>query len=202
VSGGQHGEREFRPSLETWWRTLLTPAGVTSAVLWLLLVVVQTADGGPGATVLLLLTTLSVGASVVGGQQAVHRVVVTGATVRHRVLPVRTRTIHRSDVARALLLPGYRAVGSVPTGLLVLLDRERRPLVRLDGVRWGRGQLREIALATGAPLDVVDAELRPADLRWRRMYELSWAERHPVVIGLLATGGVVALVVLLGSTSR
>ncbi|SHH16739.1 hypothetical protein [Geodermatophilus nigrescens] len=192
------GVREFRPSLRTWWRTLATPVPVTLVALWVLQVFVNTGDAGPGVALVFLLVTVSLGALVVGARHAAGRVVVTDASVRRHDLLARTRAVPRGDVASALLVPGYRQSGSVPTGLLVLLDRDRRPLLRLDGLRWGREQLREIAVATGAPLDVVDGDLRPADLRWRRLYELPWHERHPlgvlVVVAALLVGGAVLLV--------
>jgi hypothetical protein len=120
----------------------------------------------------------------------------TDDAVHRRGLVGRTRVVPREAVASVLWLPGFIARGGGATGLLVLLDAERLPLLRLDGEWWGADRLDRLAGAVGAPVTKVGDSLTPADLAWRNLYELPWRHQHPTLFGLAVTGGVLAITTL------
>ncbi len=71
--------------------------------------------------------------------------------MHRRALIGPTRVVPRDAVASVLWLPGSIRGGGVATGLLVLLDAERRPLLRLDGAWWGAGRLAALATWSAHP---------------------------------------------------
>ncbi|NEM06665.1 hypothetical protein [Geodermatophilus normandii] len=186
--------REFRPSLATYRRVLRSPARLAGLLLSLAVLAAGTASGGPGILVLVPLSLLVV-AVLLGAWLATGRVWVSERAVVRRGALGRRRTVLREDLASALLLTGFHERGDRPSGLLVLLDARRRPLLRLTGTWWGLDQLREVAHACGVPVTLVEGDLTPGELVWRRPYDLPWHHRHPVAAQLAVAVPAVALLV-------
>ncbi|TYP88473.1 hypothetical protein [Blastococcus xanthinilyticus] len=193
---------ELRPSLRTMGQALVAPVQLLALALLALLVAIQASAGDPR---LLWLAGAGLGILVLVGAlwRLLGRLQVTGQAVRYRNV-VCTRAVPRSRVAEVVLLPGFRdGRGARPSGLLVLLDAARRPLLRLDGLWWGRDRLSAIAEVVGAPVRLVPGELTPLDLPWRNVYELPWRHRHPYLVQVLTStaviGGALAAAWLVGS---
>ncbi|SEL46813.1 hypothetical protein SAMN04515665_11327 [Blastococcus sp. DSM 46786] len=180
------GTVELRPSLRTMGRAVVAP---TQLLLLALLAVNGALLAADDDAVVLWVPAAALGLAVlvVAVWRLVGRFQVTGQELRCRNL-LRTRAVPRSRVAEAVLLPAFRdGAGARPSGLLVVLDDARRPLLRLDGLWWGRDRLAAIAEAVGAPVRLVPEELTPADLAWRNVYELPWRHRHPYLVQVLTT---------------
>ena len=191
--GTDTGHVLIRPSLRTYGRTLRAPWMLLAPAALALNVGLALRDGddasvllGVGAAVLALVLLLAC-------WLLVARVWTTDSAVHRRDLLGRTRVVPRDAVASVLWLPGFHASGHPPTGLLVLLDAGRRPLLRLDGVWWGADRLAALAPAVGAPVTEVGDALTPADLAWRTMYELPWRHRRPTLFALVVTVGALAV---------
>ncbi|SDO22472.1 hypothetical protein [Geodermatophilus sp. DSM 45219] len=188
------GRQEFRPSLGTCRRALRSPGRLIGPLLALAALVVSAAGGGPGLVLALLAAVLLV-ALQRAAWLAVGRVRVSDSAVQRRGLTGRTRSVPRGDIASALLMPGFHERGDPPTGLLLLLDDRRRPLLRLSGEPWGLDWLREIAHASAVPVTVLDDDLTPGELAWRRVYEMPWWDRHRTLLEVAVVLTVVAVLV-------
>lgn len=184
----------LRPSLRTYGRTLRTPWMLLAPLVLALNVGLALRRGDDASVLLGAGGALLVLALLLVAWLLVARIWTTDAAVHRRDLLGRTRVVPRSSIASVLWLPGFGQSGGVPTGLLVLLDAGRRPLLRLDGVWWGADRLDRLAGAVGAPVTRIDDALTPADLAWRNMYELAWRHRHPALFALAVTGGTLAVV--------
>ncbi|WNV77237.1 hypothetical protein [Geodermatophilus sp. DSM 44513] len=187
--------QEVRPSLRTYAATLRTPGQLLAFAVAGLSLALNLADWTAAPALVALVGGVSALALPLLLQRYVARVRVTDRAVHRRDALGRTRVVPRAEIAQALLLPAFRSSGGPATGLLVLLDGRRRPLLRVHGRWWGADRLRSIAEAVAAPVLVIEDPLTPLELVWRRVYELSWRERHPVLTDVLVALGAVVLLV-------
>ncbi len=188
-------EVRIRPSLRTYGRTLRAPVQLLSLVPLALVLAVLVGSGDGAFALALLGGAVLVGALPLVVWVLVARVWTTDRAVHRRGPLGRTRVVARADVASVLWLPGYHRSGHPRTGLLVLLDGRRRPLLRLEGLWWGTEELAALAPAVGAPVAVVDSDLTPGRLAWRNPYDLPARHRHPVVLELAVALAVLAVCV-------
>ena len=185
----------IRPSLRAWARSHGAPARLLPLLSLALIAWAQVYEGN-GVGILVPIGCLVL---FVAGEGAatllVARVWTTDRAIHARGLLGRTRVVPRADVTEVLWMPGFRASGGPPTGLLLLLGAARRPLLRLEGERWGADRLAALAPALGPPVTVVADALTPGEVAWRRMYRLRWHEEHPALFALATVAGAVAFAV-------
>lgn len=108
---------------------------------------------------------------------------------------VGSRTFARSDLGQVVLTP-YQATTTDPRVVLTLvaLDRQGKRVLRLSSAIWSPVDLEGLAHAMG-PAPVVHTEvLNPKTLDERHPGSVSWAERHPYVLGVVIA---VALIVVI-----
>jgi hypothetical protein len=105
-----------------------------------------------------------------------------------------TRTRGPDELDRVVLINGYIDNG-VTVPYLLVLDRNGKRVLSLNGRFWSREQMMQLADALSISTDHLDVQ-RPLDLRRRYPRAVSFVAAHPYVSGLLlAIGVVIALVI-------
>jgi hypothetical protein len=184
AAGRRSGEvLSLRPSIRAVGRRYSAPTSRVALLLLLLVLAPQVASGQAVFALVALGVACLLIAVGLASWFVVGRVWLDENAVHRRTF-LGTRTVERNRIATVLLLPRFRAPWSPPVPRMVLLDQGRRPLLRVAGWTWDPERIRSFAEAVGAPVTVIDDEIRPMDLPWRRLYEMPWRERHPVLAQL------------------
>ena len=108
---------------------------------------------------------------------------------RHRHIPL-------AEVGVVLEVAGLEQASSLrpATPLLVVLDRQGKRLLRLNGAVWDTDDLHRIAQAVGAPIEGLGT-VKPKELAQRYPHAVTLVERRPVLFGVLIAVVLVVLVI-------
>lgn len=184
------GDVEVRPSSDQ-YRSFLakTPVAFIAIV-----VILYFREGVIGMLIGLVAGVLTLGGVLLYIGRA--RVRMDALTVTRRGF-VGSRSFARADLGQVILTP-YQATSTDPRVALTLiaLDRQGKRVLRLGSAIWRPADLEGLAHTMGpAPVVYTDV-LNPKALTERHPGSVSWAERHPWVVGVIGAVAIIVVIVV------
>ena len=154
------------------------------------LYVIVLPDGPWLAVVVTQLATLVLaGAAVVGYFRSAIWVGPDSPLISERGFFGRLSTFDKADAESILLAEVYTSDGSESRPQLVVLDANKRRLLRMRGQYWTREDMNVIVAALDVPVHNIAEPVSISELRSDFPHALYVLERHPVLIALVAVGG-------------
>ncbi|PZF81436.1 hypothetical protein [Jiangella anatolica] len=170
------------------------PLALVPVVVFVVLCVVAGASAGRFG-VLIGLGIASLVVVPVAGVLLRSRIVVTPSEIAVRGF----LTHRRADRAQAASV--VRAMIVAPRAPLndsiFVLDRDEKPLLRIQGVNYPRADLDRLVDHLGLPAMTADRPVTAAELERRYPGIVPWIERHPYRFAFAVAGGVVVLAIVI-----
>lgn len=189
-SAGPVGDIEIRPSKEQYQSFLAkTPVAFVAIV-----VILWFREGVLGVVVGLVAGVIALGAVMLYISRA--RLRMDHLSVTRRGL-VGSKTFARADLGQVVLAP-YQATSTDPRVALTLiaLDRQGKRVLRLGSALWRPADLEGLAHTMGPAPVVYSDVLNPKTLTERHPGAVSWAERHPFLLGGIIAVALIAVIVV------
>ncbi|MEP7762669.1 hypothetical protein [Sanguibacter sp. 25GB23B1] len=184
------GDVEVRPSKDQ-YRSFLAKTPIAFIVV---IVIVYLREGLVGMLIGLVVGVLALGGVLLYIARA--RVRMDALSVTRRGF-VGTTSFARADLGQVILAPYQASTADSRVSLtLIALDRQGKRVLRLGSAIWRPVDLERLAHTMGPAPVVYSDVLNPKALTERHPGSVSWAERHPWIVGIVATVVIIVVIVV------